>query len=332
MTPTRSRRTARLIAGAVAVGVLGLTGCGIEDRIVHLQPAPTENVAEGAPLRLEMAERIAERVLTDVGAAESSEERQEILVGSALRIAGARMKLAEDTEAETSEVSEPSAPAILAMTSGQEWPRAMLASALDGPSQVRHLYVLVSTGPTDQYKVHAMAPMLGGTAVPYLGEFAEGASFEAATAEEAIDASQVMLDYAAGITFPRPASVDSVAVNDPYAEALNRNARAQADALDDLGAVAQTHVPISDTVLSFTTPDGARVIFAQMVRTDRIALSDAAKELQIEDEVLQEISGKEVVTTAFTAEFLENVVLVAPPGAPAELIGAEEIVLRASGE
>jgi hypothetical protein len=325
---TRSRRA---LAAVVAAGALTLTGCGIEERIVHLQPAPTENAEVGAPLRAEAAEQISARVLAQVAEAATTEERQAILVGPALRVAQARA--ARDTAASTepADVVVPSAPAVLAVSSGQDWPRAILAATLDEATQVQSLHVLVSTGPTDQFKVYATAPMLPGTSVPGLGEFTDGATFESATKEEAIPASEVFADYAQGITFPRPATVTAVAVDDPYSTSLRRNAQAQADALGELGAVAQTHVPITDSIMSFETADGGVIAFGQMVRTDRVALSDQAKELQIEDETLQELSGKEVVTSDFTAEFLENLIFVAPAGTPAGLIGAEEVVLRAEG-
>jgi hypothetical protein len=325
---TRSRR---LLAALLSAGVLTLAGCGIEERIVHLQPAPTENAEVGAPLRAEAAERIAARVLGQAAEATSTEERQAILVGPALRVAQARAARDDAASSDPAAVVVPTVPTVLAVSSGQDWPRAILAATLDEATQVQSLHVLVSTGPTDQFKVYATAPMLPGTSVPGLGEFADGATFESATAEESIPASQLFADYALGITFPRPASVSSVAVDDAYATSLRRNAEEQADALGDLGAVAQTHVPIADSVMSFETADGGLIAFGQMVRTDRVALSEQAKELKIEDETLQELSGKEVVTRDFTAEFLENLILVAPAGTPAGLIGAEEVVLRAEG-
>ena len=39
--------------------------------------------------------------------------------------------------------------------------------------------------------------------------------------------------------------------------------------------------------MSFTTADGGYITFGQMVRSDRVALTDAAKELNVQDERLQ---------------------------------------------
>ena len=325
---TRARRIA---AALTAAGVLALTGCGIEERIVHLQPAPTENAEVGAPLRAEAAERIAARVLTGVAEAETSEERAALATGPALRVLNARGAQSASGDDASAAVVVPSAPTVLAVSEGQDWPRAILAATLDETTQVQSLHVLVSTGPTEPFRLYATAPMLGGTSVPSLGEFADGAAFEVATAEAAIPASQVFSDYAAGITFPKPAQVDSVKVDDPYATSLRTNAQEQVDVLGELGAVAQSHTPIADSILSFATADGGYISFGQMVRSDRVALTDEAQELNVEDDRLQELSGEEVVTDSFTAEHLENLVLVVPAGAPGELIGAEEIVLRAEG-
>ena len=326
---TRARRMAVVLATS---GVLALTGCGIEERIVHLQPAPTENAQAGAPLRVEAAEGIADRVLTQVAEAETADELTAVASGPALRVLNARGAAPSSGEDDApAAVVLPSAPTVLAVSQGQDWPRAILAATLDETTQVQTLHVLVSSGPTEPFRLYATAPMLSGTSVPSLGEFPEGAAFEVATAEAAIPASQVFADYASGITFPRPAQVDSVRVDDPYAASLRTNAQEQVDVLGDLGAVAQTHAPIADSILSFRTADGGYITFGQMVRSDRVALTDEAKELNVEDDRLQELSGEEVVTDSFTADYLENLVLVVPADAPGELIGAEEIVLRAEG-
>lgn len=324
-------RMRRALAATLTAGVLTMTGCGIQDRIVHLQPAPTENAEVGAPLRADAAERIAARVLAQASDAGTTELRQAILVGPALRVAEARATQSDAAPSEQTDVVVPEPPTVLAVSSGQDWPRAILAATFDDVTQQQLLHILVSTGPTDQFRVYGTAPMLAGTSVPGLGEFSDGAAFASATADTPIPASTVFGDYAKGVTFPRPAAVTTVAVDDVYATSLRRNAEAQAEALGDLGAVAQTHVPIADSIMSFETADGGVITLGQMVRTDRVALSDKAKELNITDPRLQELSGKEVVTKDFTAELLENLIFVAPAGAPATLIGAEEIVLRASG-
>lgn len=323
-------RTRRALAAVVAVGALTLTGCGIEERIVHLQPAPTENAEVGAPLRVEAAEQIAARVLSQAAAAEGQEERAAIHVGPALRVADVRAEREVQAE-EAVDVVTPPAPAVLAMSRGQEWPRAILAATLDSATQTQHLHVLVSTGPTDQFKLYATAPMLPGASVPGLGELAEGTTFAAAAPDAPIEASAVVEEYAKGLAFPDPAETTVVAVDDPYAESLQRNATEQDEAFADLADLARSHAPIADSVLSFETVDGGRIIFAQMVRKAVITLTDEAKELKIEDQSLQDLSGKEVVTESFTSEHLENVLFVAPAEGPAGLIGAEEVLLRAEG-
>ncbi|MFN2318105.1 MAG: hypothetical protein ABR500_00290 [Dermatophilaceae bacterium] len=324
---TRARRA---LAVMVATGALTLTGCGIEERIVHLQPAPTENADVGAPLRVEAAERIAARVLSQAAAADGEEARAAIHVGPALRVANVRAER-DVQSADAADVMISDAPTVLAMSRGQEWPRAILVATLDSATETQHLHVLVSTGPTDQFKIFGTAPLLPAASVPGLGELAAGTSFEAATAEAPIDASADVDEYAKGLAFPEPGETSVVGLDDPYAESLKRNAAEQAEAFDDLADLAQSHAPIADSILSFETVDGGRIVFAQMVRTATITLTEEAKELKIEDSGLQELSGKEVVTESFTTEYLENVLFVAPASGLAQLIGAEELVLRAEG-
>ncbi|KAB7746142.1 hypothetical protein GA707_01005 [Nostocoides sp. F2B08] len=325
---TRARRIALVLATS---GVLALTGCGIEERIVHLQPAPTENAEVGAPLRVEAAERIAARVLTQSAEATTSEQRDAIQAGPALRLARAKAAEPGATESTAAPVVVPATPTILAMSEAQDWPRAILAATLDETTQVQSLHVLVSTGPTEQYVHFATAPMLAGTSIPSLGEITDGATFESATDEEPTDASAIMEDYAAGLAYPEPAEVTTVSHDDIFATSLLQNAKEQDDQLGDLGDLSQTHGVIDNATVSFRTADGGLVVFGQMMRTDSITLTDEAKELQVEDDRLQDLSGEDVVTDGFSAEYLENVVLVVPADAPGELIGAEEILRRAEG-
>jgi hypothetical protein len=324
------RRTRSLLAASAVAGALLLTGCGVEERIVHLQPAPTENSAAGAPLRTEAAEQITARVLAQAAEATNEEERQAVLIGPALRIAEARAAEGGAATAQA-DVFVPAAPTILAMSSGQDWPRAILAASLDEETQVQSLHVLVSTGPADLYRLHATAPMLAGSSVPSLGELPEGTDFEFATEEAPTDDAAVVDEYAQGLAFPTPGETTLVTLEDEYAQSLRRNADAQAEAFGDLAELTQTHAPIIDSVVSVQTEGGGRVIFAQMTRTTSIELSEDAKELKIEDPTLRELSGKEVVTSGFSTEFLENLVLIVPADTPGQLIGAEEVVLRAEG-
>ena len=325
---TRLRTLAVTATTALA---LSLTGCGLPERVVHLQDAPTVEHT-GAPLRADAAERIAARVLGEVAAAANAEERQGLVDDPALRVINAREQAGADA-GDSSDVVVPTSPTVLAMSDGEQWPRAILASTLDQTSQMQSVHILVSTGPTAQYRLYATAPMFPGTSVPSLGAFADGADFERATDEEPIEQSTVLDAYAKALAFPAPEEqTDEVSVEDVLAESLRANAQAQDEALDDLGDLKQTNQPIPASVIAFRTADGGSLIFGQMTRQDVITLTDKAKELTIDDEVLQELSGKEKVTKSFTTESLKNLLFIQPANGPANLIGAEEIVLRASGE
>lgn len=324
-------RTRRILTACAAATVVVLSGCGVQDSVVHLQPAPTENSEVGAPLREAAAEQIATRVLTQATAADTQEAVEAIYVGPALRIATMRLARGGGPQGPAPELVLSQQPAVLAMSRGSEWPRAILAATLDEESSAQHLHVLVSTSATDQFKVYATAKMLPGTSIPALGDLSDGVGFEVATAEAPIEASTVVDDYAKALAFPTPAAVETVGVEDTYAQSVMSNAKAQHESLDDLGALTQAHAPIPDSVLAMTTSDGGAVVFGQMVRTDTITLTDKAKELAIGDPVLQGLSGKKLVTKNFTTRSLGNFIFVAPASGPATLIGAEETYLEAGG-
>lgn len=323
-------RTYTLLAAAAAAAALALTGCGVEERIVHLQAAPTET-AVGAPLPEDAAQRIATRVLAEAASASSDEEREAVIVGPARRVTDARIAAKVQSDA-PSELVLPAEPTILAISDGSTWPRAILASTFDEGAQVQSVHILVSDSATDPFQLFATAPMFAGTSVPSLGEFADGAAFETGTKDEPIEAVTVLEAYAKALAFPKPKADDSVSLEDPMAESLKRNATAQNKALGDLADLTQKHAVKPDSAVRFETADGGNLLFGQAVRTDTITLTSKAKELKIDDTTLQKLSGKKQVTKQFTVTSLENVLIVAPASGPSSLIGAEEIVLTAKGE
>lgn len=330
MTRLTTNPIPKLLAAA-AIAALALTGCGIPDRVVHLQDAPTGDATVGAPLREESATRIATRVLAEVANASTSEEREAVMTGPALRVHNYRAARLPDAGDEVPDVVVPQTPVVLAVSNGPQWPRAMLVTSLDASASVQHLHVLVSDGPTDQFRLHATAPMLPGTSIPSLGELSDGVDFEASSEDAPIDASATVDAYAKALAFPSPQESEAVSVEDPFAQSLRRNAKAQDDSFGDLAGLTQKQHGTPGSVVSVETADGGRVIFGQLVREDIVTLTDKAKELKISDPTLRSLLGKEVVTSSVNAFTLENLVFVVRADGPATLIGAEEIVARAEG-
>ena len=323
-------RRRQVLVGLAAAAALTLTGCGVEERIVHLQAAPTENADVGAPLRVETAERITARVLGQAELATNDEQRAAVLVGPALRVATARAAR-PGASTPAPDVTTPPTPTILAMSRGQEWPRAILAATLDAETQTQHLHVLLSAAPTDQFRLLASAPLLPGATVPAIGEVSEGTTFAASAPEAPIEIAALVDEYARGLAFPQPGETSAVAVDDSYAQSLQRNAAQQQEAFTTLATLARTHTTIPDSVVSVETADGGHLVFAQMTRQAVISLTEEAQEVKIEDQALRDLSGRESVTASFTTEHLENVLFVAPPEGLARLVGAEEILVRAEG-
>lgn len=330
MTRLPTNPIPKLLATA-AIAALTLTGCGIPDRVVHLQDAPTGDSTVGAPLREESAASIAARVLADVANASTSEERKAVMMGPALRVHNARATQQSDSDAAVSDIMVAETPDVLAVSSGNDWPRSMLVTTLDPQTEVQSLHVLLSQSPEDQFTMVASGTMLPGMSVPSLGEYARGAEFEIAIVQTPVTGAELIDEYAAGLAFPSPADVTKVSLDDPYAQSLAANTTALNKSLDDLANVTQTHTPVTDSIVTVRTQDGGMVVFGQMLRDDLVRLTDKAKELKIPDATLRRLSGKEVVTKSFSYESLENVILVAPAEGPATLIGAEEILRAAEG-
>ena len=325
-------RADKLLVTAVAAIALALplTACGVEEDIVHLQAAPTEDTS-GAPVEHEAAERIATRVLAEAALATTEEEREAVIIGPAAHVISARVAAKVQGEV-PSELAVPEAPIILAVSDSATWPRAILASDLDESAQVQSVHILVSESSTDQFQLFATAPMFPGTAVPSLGRFEDGATFESGTKDEPIEAVEVAEAYAAALAFPKPKVDKSVSIDDPFAAGLKKSGKAIDKENDDLATRTQTHTVRPESVVRFETADGGNLIFAQLNRKDTFTSTSKAKELKINDKVLQKLSGKKTVRKTFEVRSLQNILIGAPANGPASLIGAEEILLSAKGE
>lgn len=331
-TPRRLAATGLVVAASLLLG-----GCGFADAMVGIHDAPTENVA-GAAVGQDTAEEIATRVLDDAQAAEAmtgpdaAAAQKAVLSGAALSVARAATATHSAGEADTSPLTTPGAPKVLAVSEGKTWPRAILAATLDEEHSKQYLHVLVSESATAPYTLAATVPMHGGTQIPALGDLATGAPLVAADDGSGMVAApqDVVAQYAAGLTYPKAGKHGAVALNDPFAAALQSTAQAQARSLGKLGTltVAQQVVP-GDTI-SFRLADGGAVTFGLMKRTDRIVLGKKAKELTLPSNYAK-LSGKKSVKKGITVVSLEPVVFVVPPSGVAHSVGGEEQIVSAVG-
>ena len=339
MTPRplpTTRTLSRLVASTTLLGALVLAGCGTQDALVGLHPAPAEQTA-AAPLDAEGATAVAARLLAakdapvggDAKAAKAA--RAEVLTGDALRVADAQATRA-GTPAGTTELAAEPQPTIVAQSQGRQWPRAILASTLDEATNTQWLHAMVSDKPDQPFRIASSVPMFGGAELPALGEQLAGAPL-LDTAQKnglAVSPAAAVKAYAAALAQPKGKATDVVAADDQFATSLKTAAAAQAKALGKLGALAQTHDPQLDHAITFKLADGGAVTFGLMKRTDTISVKPTAKELVLPAEYAK-LLGKKKVTKSLVLNNLEPIVIVQPKTGQGRVIGASDLLVSGRG-
>ena len=340
--PTGARTVARRLSltrrtatGALA-GALLLTGCGAQEALVGLRPAPVEKT-ESAPLDTEGATAIAARLLAaaeapvEGDAKAAAKARAEVLAGDALTVADARAARAPATAAAT-ELAPAPEPTVVAQSQGRAWPRAILAATLDQDTNTQFLHVMVSEKPDQPFHIVSSVPMFGGAELPAIGAENAGAQLLDTGAANGLPVSpkDAVGAYAAAIAHPKPKASDVVSVDDPFAAGLKATAAAQTKALGKLGTLTQAHEPLLKNAVTFRLADGGAVTFGLMRRTDTMTVKPTAKELVLPKEYA-DVLGKKKVTKSLSLQSLEPFVMVVPKAGKAELIGATELLASGKG-
>lgn len=327
----------RLAVCAATAGALVLSGCGAQEALVGLHPAPPE-ASSSAPLDAEGAGAIATRLLSQAEAVAAQKgkagdaARAKVLAGDALTVANAAAARGA-AAAPPQSLDVGPAPSVVGQSQGREWPRAILAATLEASTNVQYLHVLVSTAPADPFRVVSQVSMLAGSELPALAAASEGAPMLEVTRAGGLPASpkDVVTAYAAALAHPRPKVSDLVTTTDPFAVALKASAAAQSKDLGALGTLTQVHTPDFTGAVSFRLADGGAVTFVLMRRTDTYKASAKTKELTLPAD-LAAVAGKKKVTS--TAQFgsLEPIAMVLPPTSGAsEAIAASDLLVSGKG-
>jgi hypothetical protein len=336
-TPMTTPRTLRrLVASTTLLGALVLAGCGTQDALVGLHPAPAEQTAS-APLDAEGATAVAARLLAakDAAAAGTTKAdraaRAEVLTGDALTVADAQAARAA-AQPEGTELAPEPKPTIVAQSQGRQWPRAILASTLDGTTNTQWLHAMISEKPDQPFRIAASVPMFGGAELPALGEELAGAPLLDTAQKNGLQTSpaDAVKAYAAAIAQPKGKPTDVVVADDPFATGLKTAAAAQATALGKLGTLAQSHEPRLDEAVTFQLADGGAVTFGLLKRTDTISVKKGAKELVLPAEYAK-LLGKKKVTQQLVLNNLEPIVMVLPKTGEGRVIGASDLLVSGRG-
>lgn len=324
--------TTSVVALAAAAA---LTGCGLASAVVGLHDAPVERT-DAAPLNVDGAENVAARVLDAAVAARgakgaaAAKAQPAVLAGSALTHARAVTKLG--TVAASDPLQRPVDPQVVAISRGKQWPRAILVGTLDEASKTQTLHVLMSTAATDPFKVYASVPMLPGTSVPALGDFATGAPLVGAGSKGAMVATpqQALTAYAGALGHPTPAANKLVSNRDSFATALRASNAAQTKSLGALATLTQKHA-VAPGTLAFQLADGGALVFGQLTRQDVIAAKPTAKALGI-PATYSKLVGKTTATKSLTINSLESLVMLVPTKGAATVVGADEQLVSATAD
>jgi len=335
----RTRPAARRAAGLVAAlaATLAMGGCGVTDAVVGIHAAPAEDRSVAA-VDQDNAQRIAARVL---GAAQSAQAKtgtdaatalEAALTGAALAVGQAAVATHSASATAPDPLTNPGAPKVLAVSQGRTWPRAILAATLDETANRQYLHVLVSSSPTDPFRLAYTVPMHAGASIPSLGTLADGAPLvPASDATGLVAAPQDLLaEYAGALAYPKAQSAPTIPPTDPFARSLLANAQSQTASLGKLGSLAEKQSVVADDTISFRLADGGAVTFGLLKRVDTITLAKSAKELKLPSAYAR-LSGKKTVTKSVTVVSLEPVVLVIPTSGTATAVGGDEQLVSVAG-
>lgn len=324
-----SRRTP-FAATLVAVPVL-LGGCSLGETIAGIHDAPAES-SGGASITEETARDVAGRVLDlaadhrDAGYRADSAERTTIFSGPALREANAAVRTRADTDHFT---EAPEDLTVLGISSGREWPRAILATSQDEDTQ--YLHVLVAEEADQPYTLFADVRMAAGSSVPALAPVSEGS---AATLTETPDkeVTSAIDAWAKGVAHPAPEKAPAaVSFDDAFSTALKKNATAQATDLDDLASYRQRQSTADAASVSFDLAEGGTLTFLPMTRTDTFTAGSKAKALTLGDREIRRVLDTSKVDDSLSVKHAETVALVTPDSGKAQVVGASDVLHSAKG-
>ena len=332
LTPALTRR--RSVAAGLVVGVLALTGCGAGSGLVGVHDAPTQ-VTTTAPISSENAQAIATRVLAQVDEAaaatpaDAQRLRTQALTGSALAVANAASRLETDTAPTTAPLTRTEPPKVLAVSRGTSWPRFILVQSATAEGGAA-LNLLVSPEARTPFRLEAFAPMQPGASVAALDPLAAGSPVVSSGAQLPVQPAELLTEYAASLTYPKPVPAKDVDATDPFGTAIRAHAAEQARTFGALATLKQVHAVQPDNTVAIALRGGGAVVFGLLERTDTITLGKGGKSLTPSTD-FQRLVRKKVLTRSAVLKTYETVVLTVPPEGKATVVAVDEVLFSAQG-
>ncbi|MEP6629476.1 MAG: hypothetical protein ABJA89_03350 [Lapillicoccus sp.] len=332
MTRPTTRLTAAL--GAVALAA-GLSGCA---SIAGVTDAPTATV--GGALAASQAQALAAQVVQTAQkaaaapGADGDALRDTVYTGDALVAAKADAKLAPTLtqEQKNALTLTAAAPTVLAVSSGEAYPRVMVVQTTRATSGLPVLSLLTTPDARTPFKIAVGAPMLPSSEVPAFDQLTQGAPVLGDDATGlATDPEKLLAAYAASLSFPAPAAAaaDPPFGDDAFAARLRQSAKAQNDALSGVGTFTQQH-QAKDVVGGLRLAGGkGALVFAVMTRKD--TLLNRTQGTITPSPQFQALTGLTSIKAEAVQDSLELVLFVVPDSGRAQVVGAEEHLVSASG-
>lgn len=322
----RTRRTRRRGLVAAVLTAASLAACtGNADEGTQRTPAvaPTAQTTTAATV---IEKAVTARMdTTDAGEA----AREEVYAGPALESANAFAKaLSVKTDAEKADAQLSTDIKVLGVSSGSALPQQLLVQTTKEKSGDPVLVLLEADKAGGAFKIVAETAMLSQAKLDALDPTTTGSAPLDDKAGLAASPQDVVKAFAASVAFPDPKTSDLVAA-DPLSDQLRASASAQSKTLGAGGVFTQTHTP-GQIIGGMKLKDGqGAVVFAHLVRDDRIAMRSPLKLTPAKD--VTAITGVKIITTEVQLTSNEIVALVIPASGAARAIAASDQLISGSG-
>ncbi|MDC5698118.1 hypothetical protein OO014_12695 [Intrasporangium calvum] len=318
----------RALAAALAT-VAVLSACtGNADEGAETQPTPV--VAATAATSTADARLAAAVAALDDTSPTGEAAREAAFTGPALESAHAWAKtLPAKTKQQRADAAlSTSGAKVLGISRVGDEPRQILVQTTLEKTKAAVLALLVAETPGADFKVAALTPMLAESRLDVLDPTSIGSQAIGDAAGLAATPKDVMQAFAGAVTFPEPKET-SLLVEDPLTAQLRQSARAQDKAVSASGSFTQSHEP-REVIggLRLKNGDGA-IVFANVVRTDSIALRRAAKLTPSKD--FTRLTGIKRITTEASLTSNQIIAFVIPPTGAARIVAASDQLVAGTG-
>jgi hypothetical protein len=321
----RTRRRGLLAAVLTAASLAACTGNADDSEVVQRTPAVAPSAATTTAAAV-MQEAVTARLdATPAGVA----AREKVYAGPALESANAFAKaLSVKTPAEKADAELSAEVKVLAVSATPTVPQQLLVQGSKKKTGDAVLVLLQAEKAGAPFKIVAETPMLPQARLDALDPTTSGSAPLDDSRGLAAQPKDVVAAFAASVAFPEPKKSQLVAA-DPFSDQLRSSATAQSKTLGGGGVFTQTHTP-GEILGGMKLKDGkGAVVFAHLVRDDRIAMRRLVKLTPAKD--VTAVTGVKLITTEAELTSNEIIAFVIPESGTARAIAAWEQLVSGSG-